>query len=758
MQISGSRVYQDKTNIYYSVKTPETEEDWKDVFSFDHCPALFKGGQRNNANFLSCDFLYGDSDDGFSIADFCKTFGGYYFILYTSKSHRKEKPHRSKPSSPPCDRFHFLFPQEASYTDAGSLARDLQFMQNQYPWRDPSAKDAARFLYGNRDTEVIINVGNYYKQEPFGEIATKQGELSIPMADTSWITPDVQQALDSRRIFTDPENRKAAIDILKVQAGRNKWPDNNSWMALRGALVREGFTLDDFIALSWGGANCAQEWKRIDTARGGTTGWSIIQWCQEVEPEAFTAPWFAKRKQLATGKRIEDHIEQAEKKGYPKTDQKMPKGLWREDHCKMKRVEDDDGKVHYEIVGPKATLENFQIMIKYYGLEIREDLMRHKTVNCVRNEPEDISGKCNNAFMEKLRTVSVLNDFPASSDALSSMHTATGHMSRYHPVIEWLDTGAVWDGKKRLNEVIDLFKEKAGYSETLKKEIITKWLVSGIAALYHPNFKTRGVLVLQGDQGIGKTSILQSLFPAFSFSAGASYISGNKDSLEHLTSFWCSELAELEGIFNKTDISAMKAFISNDKDVIRFPYEKRIEEMQRRSFFCGSVNDEAFLKDKTGNTRFWVIPVKSLNYRHTIDIRQLWLEVREMYRAGAKWWLESNVERLLNDSNIKHMGEVPLMQSVMTHYDLDAEPTRVLTCTQILTEMGRRETDIKRWELTELADVLKTLNMDKARQKKTGARGYAMPDLKDDNKIREESRVDYQIAIREEEKGDPLPF
>lgn len=758
MRISGSNVYQDHTNVLYIERNPEKKEDWISIFQHDHCPAIFNGG-RSTKNFISSDFLYGDSDDGFSIIEFCELFQEYYFILYTSKSHQKEKSHKNKPPSPPCDRFHFLFPQEEAYTDAETLTRDLQYMQNQYPWRDPSATDAARFLYGFKGTEVIINNGIYYKQKPFGKETKEatQGDLSI-VSDGNWLSEDVKESLESNHIFNEEENRKEAMKILKKLADKNRWPDNNTWMALRGALVREGFTLDDFVELSWPGANCAEEWARIDTTRGGATGWSIIKWCRELEPEAFTAEWFAKRKEVVSTQKIEAHVETAKVKGYPKTDQKMPKELWREDHCKMKKVENEDGSVRWEITGPKATLENFIIMIRYYGLEIREDLMRHKTVNCVKNEPEDTSGKCNNAFMEKLRTISVLNDFPAGSDSLSSMHTAVGHMNRYHPVHEWLDTGDAWDRVKRLDDVINLFTEKPGYNPILKHEILTKWFVSGMAALYEPNFKTRGVLVLQGDQGIGKTSILQSLFPSFAFSAGASYISGNKDSLEHLTSFWCSELAELEGIFNKTDISAMKAFISNDKDVIRFPYEKRIEEMERRSFFCGSVNDEAFLKDKTGNTRFWVIPVKALNYKHKINIRQFWLEIREIYRAGAKWWLDPSVERLLNDSNIKHMGEVPLMQSIMTHYDLDAPPTRILTCTQILVEMGRRETDIKRWELTELSDVFKSLGKDKVRQKKTGARGYAVPELKDDNKIREEDRLDYLAAVRQEDKDDPIPF
>lgn len=747
MKISASSVYQNQENTLYSVASPESIEDWKRVFSFDHCPAIFKNGRRKNENFISSDFLYGDSDDGFSIADFQKEFNDFYYILYTSKSHQKIKKHRGGRESPPCDRFHFLFPQEESYTDAAILARDLKYMQAQYPWRDANAKDAARFLFGFKDTQVIINVGNYYKQKPFGD------------TDGEWLSADLQKEAEAKKLFKEKENRDAAMEILKEQAKRNRWPDNDSWVSLCGALLREGFTLDDFVLLSWPDANCAQEWARVNPARSGATGWSIIKWCQEIEPEAFTAPWFAERtrgkeKTIALEK-IEKHVEAAQKTGYPTTDQKMPKDLWRKDHCKMRKIKDGDNE-RWEIIGPKATLENFQIMIAYYGLEIREDLMRHKTVNCVKNEPEDTSGKCNNAFMEKLRTISVLNDFPAGSDSLTSMHTAVGHMHRYHPVQEWLDEGAPWDGVKRIDQAIDLFVEKPGYNPTLKKEIITKWLVSGIAALYEPNFKTRGVLVLQGDQGIGKTSILQSLFPSFAFSAGASYISGNKDSLEHLTSFWCSELAELEGIFNKTDISAMKAFISNDKDVIRFPYEKRIEEMQRRSFFCGSVNDEVFLKDKTGNTRFWVIPVVALRYKHTINIRQLWLEIREMYKQGAKWWLERNIEHLLNDSNAKHMGDAPIMQSILTHYDMDAEPSRVLTCTQILVEMGRRETDIKRWELTELSDVLRSLGKGKERQKKTGARGYAMPQLKDATAINDEARRDYLAAVRKEEGEVPF--
>lgn len=306
MQISASSVYQNKYNVDYIIKDPSTEAEWKEVFSFDHCPSIFRQGQRSNENFISSDFLYCDSDEGLTIDQFCKTFADYFFILYTSKSHQRIKKHDDGHISQPCDRFHVLFPQEVPYTDALILKRDLQYMQNQYSsWRDKNAKDSARFLYGNRDTMVIINNGNYYKQEPFGESVdffkpetseTQSLEEHIPTDSRSWISDDVQESLDSKKLFLDPDNRAFALELLKKQAEKNRWGDNDSWMALRGALVREGFSLDDFIALSWPGANCAQEWARIDTTRSGATGWSIIKWCREIEADAFTAPWFALKK------------------------------------------------------------------------------------------------------------------------------------------------------------------------------------------------------------------------------------------------------------------------------------------------------------------------------------------------------------------------------------------------------------------------------------------------------------------------------
>jgi putative DNA primase/helicase len=116
----------------------------------------------------------------------------------------------------------------------------------------------------------------------------------------------------------------------------------------------------------------------------------------------------------------------------------------------------------------------------------------------------------------------------------------------------------------------------------------------------------------------------------------------DKDSLMNVLSGWLAELGELDATFKKSDIAALKAFLTQTVDEIRRPYAAASSRYARRTVFAASVNDETFLGDPTGNSRFWVIPVSAVVHDHSIDMQQLWAEVLALWKAGEVHYLSQS--------------------------------------------------------------------------------------------------------------------
>ncbi len=252
--------------------------EFKEAVRFDHSPILFRDNYRKGENFLSCDFLYGDIDDGMSIEDFKKMFSAYNFIIATSRNHQKVKK-----DAPPCDRFHVYLPQEKPYTFAEEMKRDLLSMHAEYPFLDPSAKDIARLLYGNNDPIIFENKGIPYRPK------AQEDSFDLEVVGTGHDFDNVKDDLvrpDREPFLSTVEGKAKAKGMLLALKERDRWHDMDSWMALRSALYREGFSLQDFIDLSWPNANCQKEWENMKDDRTGprATGGSIVAWCREVDP------------------------------------------------------------------------------------------------------------------------------------------------------------------------------------------------------------------------------------------------------------------------------------------------------------------------------------------------------------------------------------------------------------------------------------------------------------------------------------------
>lgn len=223
--------------------------------------------------------------------------------------------------------------------------------------------------------------------------------------------------------------------------------------------------------------------------------------------------------------------------------------------------------------------------------------------------------------------------------------------NRYNPIESYL-TGGMWDGEDRFPEIYRIL----GITDIRHQTYLTKWFVQCIALGLNREDKpvgADGVLVLQGPQGLAKTSFfrIMSPFPRW-FVEGAVVDMGSKDSLITALSGWITELGELDSTLKKEQMS-LKAFVTRPENRLRMPYAKRDSRTLRRTFFCGTVNPRDYLKDETGSRRFWTIPVTNIDKKSLFSLRpewvhQVWFQAYDMYRTDHNFFR-------LDDDEIKEL-------------------------------------------------------------------------------------------------------
>ena len=213
----------------------------------------------------------------------------------------------------------------------------------------------------------------------------------------------------------------------------------------------------------------------------------------------------------------------------------------------------------------------------------------------------------------------------------------------YHPVKEYLNT-LKWDGTPRLDT---LLIDYLGAEDTPYVRAVTrKTLVAAVARIYRPGIKFDSILVLNGEQGEGKSTLFAKLGgPYFSDSLSISDMK-DKTAAEKLQGYWILELSELTGM-KKVDVEVVKSFITRTDDKFRHAYGTTVESHPRECVIVGTTNSEGgFLRDITGNRRFWPVNVSG-NGKHRPwdleDVDQVWAEAIEYFNRGEELFLKGDI-------------------------------------------------------------------------------------------------------------------
>ncbi len=291
--------------------------------------------------------------------------------------------------------------------------------------------------------------------------------------------------------------------------------------------------------------------------------------------------------------------------------------------------------------------------------------------------------------------------------------------NRYNPVLDMVKAEK-WDGKDRVTEIYNIFRIPV--NDTLSRVLIYKWLMQSVCGLFNNienPFSLDIVLVFQGNQGIGKTRFLEklALHPKF-FAEGCCIDPRNKDSIMLATNKWICELGEI-GSTMKKDIDSVKAFLSRSTDEYRTPYGKAMLQYPRVTSFVGTVNDEQFLVDQTGNRRFATIPLPpdlEIDYETQIkpfNAIQLWSQIYQIVKNLDKascFRLTTEEKKLLDERNQHFMKPLRAEEEVLDILEEEQRDETGYTCTiepMTVTQFMQRHSCLSRYNAKEIGKILR---------------------------------------------------
>ena len=307
-----------------------------------------------------------------------------------------------------------------------------------------------------------------------------------------------------------------------------------------------------------------------------------------------------------------------------------------------------DGKT----VRAVSTARNLKALLDFCGLVACHNQMNMENM-LVRHDGAVVADSLE-SVRSMLISQSQVSGLPKA--AIDDHLAAICERAAFHPVKKWLDDGDGWDGQKRVDAVINCLKTK---NPALTSIVMRKWLTGVVASLYEPEFRSKLIPVLQGEQSWMKSAFIERLAKVAdgAFLEGAELNPDNKDSVLTCIKSWIVELGELERS-TKNSQGSLKSFVSSGVDTVRPPYGRTDIKKPRQTHFIASVNGDSFLKDDTGSARYAVLVMTGepdmdalndllgwhwnegkLRLVNPDNLRQFWLEIKADYDSGEGWML-----------------------------------------------------------------------------------------------------------------------
>lgn len=334
--------------------------------------------------------------------------------------------------------------------------------------------------------------------------------------------------------------------------------------------------------------------------------------------------------------------------------------------------------------------------------------------------------------------------------------------NKFHPVRELLDS-LTWDGKEHIRSLLPeyLGAEDSDYTY----QVMRLWMLGAVSRVYKPGSKFDYTMILQGSQGIGKSTFLKQL------AMDDSWFNDSLDSLDSdkavqsLTGSWIIELAELKSLARTAGgVESVKRFLTATQDKYRIPYERRADTFYRQCVFAGTTNKDDFLQDETGNRRFLIIhtgvtkPFKSFFTPEAMDdIKQAWAEAVHI-------WKNEDPQLILPENcmqQAKELQEANMADDGKRGIILDYLEGKTQVCAREIWFEALKETiPPKNWQASEINNIvakipgwerLKTPRKFDGYGQQRGFRKIAM-------KTTEEESENSEFVVVSEQEQMELPF
>lgn len=651
-----------ETVAEYAQLSKGDRDNIKDVGGF--VGGYLKGGKRNNASVVNrclvC--LDADSADPDLLDDLDLTFASAY-ALYSTHSHTPEKM-----------RLRIIIPLSRAVTPDEYAAISRRLADNLKLSRfDPTTFEAARLMYWPstpEDGEYVFQYSDAPFADPDAVLATYADWKDASLWPT--MRPAEEKLRRTVGKQEDPLTKAGIIgafcrahsihDILDTTLAEIYHPseDDNRYTYAGGSTTGGLVIYDDKYAYSHhatdpaGGKLCNAfdlvRWHLFTPGRDAADGTFIKDEKASISAmRHYASEDEATKRQLGEerARQVAEEFGDLDAEAQP-TAVVQPTAAdhpdWQKnlELDKQGRVKDTLGNLA-SILRNDPKLKDISYNIHRSGIDIRKDADGKTTIPWYQLKPgwNETDFGALQIYLERIYGL-------YTPGKLKGILLAVAAERAYHPIRDYIENLPAWDGIPRVDT---LFIDYLGAPDTAyTRAVARKMLVAAIARVYQPGVKFDSVVVLNGPQGIGKSSFFAKLGGKWFSDSLTIGDMKDKAAPEKLQGYWILELGELAGL-KKVDVETVKAFITRQDDKFRHSYGYSVEDHPRQCIIVGSTNNnDGFLRDITGNRRFWPIICTTDSKHRPWEVEeivpQLWAEAYMIYQQGEPLYLSPEVERL----------------------------------------------------------------------------------------------------------------
>ena len=228
----------------------------------------------------------------------------------------------------------------------------------------------------------------------------------------------------------------------------------------------------------------------------------------------------------------------------------------------------------------------------------------------------------------------------------------------YHPIRDYLSSLPEWDRTPRIETL--LIDYLGAPDNRYVRAVTRKTLCAAVKRVLQPGIKFDTMLVLNGPQGVGKSTLIAKLGGEWFNDSLSLNDTKDKTAAEKLQGFWIMEIGELAGL-RKAEVETLRSFLSRQNDIYRASFGKRATPHLRQCVFFGTTNEESgYLRDTTGNRRFWPVKTPGTGYKHSWqltreEIDQIWAEALYCVNSGEKIYLDNDLDALAQEEQREAM-------------------------------------------------------------------------------------------------------